>query len=95
MNYNDKQLLKSTPSLLKGIAAQVNYLNGKNDLSLSFNDACGIAEFGLALGCQISEADNINTAKLVSECIICGALFGIFLGLLVANTTSSERLYHK
>ena len=49
MNYNDKQLLKSTPNMLKGIAAQVNYLNGKNDLSLSFNDACGMASIPISL----------------------------------------------
>ena len=85
MNANDKQLLKNSPSMIKGIAAQVEKLNGKHDLSLSLKDACGMAEFGLALGCQISEAEKVNTTKLVAECLIGGILFGCFIGLLAAN----------
>ena len=85
MNANDKQLLKNSPSMIKGIAAQVKKLNGKYDLSLSLKDACGMTEFGLALGCQISEAEKVNTTKLVSECLIGGILFGCFIGLLAAN----------
>lgn len=71
--------------MIKGIATQVEKLNGKHDLSLSLKDACGMAEFGLALGCQISEAEKVNTTKLVSECLIGGILFGCFIGLLAAN----------
>ena len=44
-----------------------------------------MAEFGFALGGQISEADNVNTTKLVSECLIGGVLFGAFIGLLAVN----------
>lgn len=39
-------------------------MTGTYNLSLPFRDVCGIAEFGLALGCQISEADKVNTGKL-------------------------------
>ncbi len=85
MNTNDKQLLRNTPSMVKGIAVQVELLNGRNNLSLSLKDVCGMAEFALALGCQISEAEKVNTAKLVSECLIGGILFGCFLGLMAAN----------
>ena len=42
-------------------------------------------EFGLALGCQISEADDVSAAKLTIECAIGGILFGCFFGLLAAN----------
>ena len=85
MNNNDKQLIKNTPSMVKSIAVQAEHLNGRNNSTLSLNDACGMAEFGLALGCQISEADNVNTAKLVFECLIGGILFGCYIGLLAAN----------
>ena len=85
MNTNDKQILRNIPSMVKGIAVQVELLNGRNNLSLSLTDVCGMAEFALALGCQISEAEKVNTAKLVSECLIGGILFGIFIGLLAAN----------
>lgn len=85
MNNCDKQLLKNTPSMIKGIAVQVEHLNGRNNHSLSLKDACGIAEFGFALGCQISETDKVNTTKLVSECLIGGILFGCLFGLLAAN----------
>ena len=85
MNANDKQLLINTPSIVKGIAVQIEHLNNRNNLSLSLKDVCGMAEFGLALGCQISEAEKVNTTKLVSECIIGGVLFGCFIGLFAAN----------
>ena len=85
MNDNDKQLLKNTPSMVKGIAVQVEHLNGGNNLSLSLKDVCGMAECGLALGCQISEAEKVNTTKLISECLIGGFLFGCLFGLLAAN----------
>lgn len=85
MDANDKQLLKNTPSMIKVIAVQVEHLNNRNNLSLSLNDVCGMAEFALALGCQISEAEKVNTVKLVSECLIGGVLFSIFIVLLAAN----------
>ena len=90
MNNNDKELLKNTPSILKGIAIQAEHLNGKNNLSFSLKDACGIAGFGLALGCQIAEADNTNTAKVVAECIVGGILLGCLLGLSVANLANDN-----
>lgn len=85
MDANDKQLLKNTPNIVKGIAIQIEHLNNRNNLSLSLKDVCGMAEFGLALGCQISEAEKVNTTKLVAECLIGGILFGSFIGLLAAN----------
>ena len=42
-------------------------------------------EFGLALGCQISEVEKVSTTKLTTECAIGGMLFGCFVGLLAAN----------
>ena len=71
--------------MIKGIAVQASQLKGNHNVSITLNDACGMAEFGLALGCQISEADNVNTAKLVFECLIGGILFGCYIGLLAAN----------
>lgn len=85
MNKNDMELLKNSPSMLKGIAVQADRLNGGHNLSLTLDDVCGIAEFGLALGCQISEADKVNTGKLIAECIFGGILFGCFLALIAAN----------
>lgn len=85
MNENDKELLKNCPSIIKGIAVQIEKLNGKHNPPLSLNDAIGMASFGLALGCQISEADKTNTGKVIAECAIGGVLFGCFLGLLAAN----------
>ena len=41
--------------MFKGIAVQKAQLNGNQNLSLPIKDACDMAEFGLALGCQISE----------------------------------------
>ena len=71
--------------MVKGIAVQADRLNGGHNLSLTLDDVCGIAEFGLALGCQISEADKVNTGKLIAECIFGGILFGCFLALIAAN----------
>lgn len=85
MNTNDKQILRNIPSMIKGIAIQVEHLNDRNNQSLSLKDVCGMAEFALALGCQISEAETVNTVKLVSECLIGGVLFSIFIVLLAAN----------
>ena len=85
MNKNDMELLKNSPSMLKGIAVQAERLNGTHNLSLPFRDVFSMSKFGLALGCQISEADNVNTDKLIAECIIGGALFGAFIALVAAN----------
>ena len=60
-------------------------LNGGYHLSLTLDDVQGITEFGLALGCQIDEADKVNTGKLIAECIIGGILFGCFVALIAAN----------
>lgn len=54
-------------------------------MSLSIKDVCGMEEFGLALGCQISEVEKVSTTKLTTECAIGGMLFGCFVGLLAAN----------
>ena len=85
MNNYDKELLKTIPSMNKGIAVQSAHLNGNQNASLSFDDVCGMVEFGLALGCQISEAEKVSTTKLTTECAIGGILFGCFIGLLAAN----------
>ena len=71
--------------MLKGIAVQKAQLNGNQNASLTFDDVCRMANFGLALGCQISEADDVSAAKLTIECAIGGILFGCFFGLLAAN----------
>jgi len=85
MNKNDMELLKNSPSMLEGITVQADRLNGGHNLSLTLDDVCGMTEFGLALGCQISEADNVNTGKLIAECIFGGILFGCFVALIAAN----------
>lgn len=64
MNKNDMELLKSSPSMLKGIAVEADRLNDGHNLSLTLDDVQGITEFGLALGCQIHKADKVNTGKL-------------------------------
>lgn len=71
--------------MLKGIAVQADRLNDGRNLSLTLDDVQGITEFVLALGCQISEADKVNTGKLIAECIFGGILFGCFFALLAAN----------
>ena len=43
--------------MIKGIAVQTAQLKGNQNALLSFDDVCGMVEFGLALGCQISEAE--------------------------------------
>jgi hypothetical protein len=45
MNKNDMELLKNSPSMLKGIAVEADRLNGGHNLSLTLDDVCGIAEF--------------------------------------------------
>lgn len=90
MNENDKELLKTTPSMFKGIAVQVDQVNSGHNLSLSAKDVCGMAEFGLALCGQISEADNTNTGKVIAECAIGNALIGSFIGLLAANLANKS-----
>ena len=44
-----------------------------------------MANFSLALGCQISEADKTNTGKVIAECVMGSAMIGCFTGLLAAN----------
>lgn len=85
MNNYDKELLKTTPSMIKGIAVQKAHLNGNQNASLSFGDVFGIVNFGLALGCQISEANNSNRGKVIAEGVIGGTLILGFAALLVAN----------
>ena len=82
------ELLKNSPSMLKGIAVQAERLNGRHNLSLTLDDVHGITEFGFALGCQIHKADKVNTGKLIAECIIGGILFGCFVALIAANCTN-------
>lgn len=43
MNKNDMELLKNSPSMLKGIAVEADRLNGGHNLSLTLDDVCGIA----------------------------------------------------
>ena len=90
MNNYDKELLKTTPSMLKGIAVQAAQLNGNQNASLSFDDVCKMANFSLALGCQISEADETNTGEVIAECVIGSALIGCFIGLLAANLANKS-----
>lgn len=82
---HDMQLLKNCPSIIKGIAVEVDQLNGGHHLSLTLDDVRGMTEFGLALGGQISEADRVSAGKLITECIIGGALFGTLIGLMAVN----------
>ena len=71
--------------MLKGIAVQAAQLNGNQNASLSFDDVCKMANFSLALGCQISEANNSNRGKVIAEGVIGGTLILGFAALLVAN----------
>ena len=71
--------------MLKIIAAQVAQLKGNQNVSLSFDDVCKMANFSLALGCQISEANNSNRGKAIAEGVIGGTLILSFAALLVAN----------
>ena len=64
MNKYDEELLKNSRSMIKGIAVEADRLNVGHNLSLTLDDVQGITEFGLALGCQISEAEKVNTGKL-------------------------------
>lgn len=73
MNEYDEELLKNSPSMIKGIAVEADQLNGGHHLSLTLDDVLGMTEFGLALGGQISEADKVSAGKLITECIIAGA----------------------
>ena len=45
MNKNDMELLKNSPSMLKGIAVEADRLNDGHNLSLTLDDVCGMAEF--------------------------------------------------
>ena len=90
MNEYDKELLKNSPSLIKGIAVQINQLNSYRTVSLPLNDAILMVSFGLALIGQIVEADKTNTGKLITECAIGSALIGCFVGLLAANIAKKQ-----
>ncbi len=59
MNKYDEELLKNSPSMIKGIAVEADKLNGGHYLSLTLDDVRGMTEFRLALGGQISEADKV------------------------------------
>ena len=59
MNKYDNELLKNSPSMIKGIAVEADKLNGGHYLSLTLDDVRGMTEFRLALGGQISEADKV------------------------------------
>ena len=80
-NYH-KELLKTTPSLIKGIAVQTTRLNGNQNASLSFDDINKMASFGLALGSQISEANKYVQLPTPDN------------GALEAKMAELERLYH-
>ena len=80
----------STLKLAQTHTIQAAHLKGNQNASLSFDDVCKIANFSLALGCQISEADKVSTAKLTTECVIGGVLFGCFIGLLAANLANKS-----
>ena len=71
--------------MLKAIAVQVAQLSGNQNTSLSFDDVCKMANFSLALGCQISEANHSNRGKVIAEGIIGGTLILGFAALLMAN----------
>lgn len=90
MNYNDRELLKNTPSMINGIAVQAERLNGKDKLSFPMKDACDIARFGLALGCQLGEADKTNTGNVIAECTVGCILLGILIGLSVVNIVNGN-----
>ncbi len=85
MNEYDEELLKNSPSMIKGIAVEADKLNGGHHLSLTLDDVRGMTEFGFALGGQISEADKVSAGKLITECIIGGALFGTLIDLMAVN----------
>ena len=59
-----------------------------------------MANFGLALGCQISEADNSNRGKVIAEGVFGGQYHPIQLptpdnGALEAKMAELARLYHQ
>ena len=85
MNKYDEELLKNSPSMIKGIAVEADKLNGGHHLSLTLDDVRGMTEFGLALGGQINQADRVSTEKLIFECVIGGALFGCLFAFVAAN----------
>ena len=90
MNKYDEELLKNSPSMIKGIAVEADRLNGGHHLSLTLDDVRGMTEFGLALGGQISEAEKVSAGKLITECIIGGALIGTFIALMAVNFANNK-----
>ena len=71
--------------MIKSIAVQATQLKCNQNVSLSFEDVCSMVNFGLALGCQISEANNSNRGKVIAEGVIGDTLILGFAALLVAN----------
>ena len=71
--------------MIKDIAVQTAQLKGNQNASLSFDDIYKMANFGLALGCQISEANKSNRGKVIAEGVFGGTLILGFAALLVAN----------
>lgn len=90
MNKHDKEMVKNSRSMIKGIAVEADKLNVVHHLSLTLDDVRGMTEFGFALGGQISEADKVSTEKLTIECIIGGALFGCLAALFAANLVNKK-----
>ena len=90
MNKHDNELLKNSPSMIKGIVVEADKLNGGHHLSLTLNDVRGMTGFGLALGGQISEADRVSAGKLIFECIIGGVLFGTIISLMAVNCANNK-----
>ena len=74
-----------SPGTFKSIAVQPARPKGNQNASLSFDDVCKMANFSLALGCQISEANKSNRGKVIAEGVIGGTLILSFAALLVAN----------
>lgn len=44
MNKNDEELLKNSPSMIKGIAVEADRLNGGQHFSLTLDDMRGMTE---------------------------------------------------
>ena len=64
--------------MIRGIAVQVEHLNGKSNASLSLDDYFGMVQFGLALGGQIRETEKTSTGKVIAENAIGCALGGFY-----------------
>ena len=85
MNKYENELAKNSLSMARGIAVEVNILNGGHHLSLTLDDVRGMTVFGLALDGQISEADKVSAGKLIFECVFGSSLFGTLIALMATN----------